>query len=247
MCTPTVVAHRDIIDPVITGLLPRPLRALRRPLTRHAADKARRDRLRQAIPLATPPAHKTRRRPSALSKASVPYGVSTCALMPPHLRGIHIYQDRHRPPAVLGPQIGASAAPRPLPPGVVWACADCHTWEAALRRAPGDAPARPPTQGAGRGTPVGCGRCKLRTGVVRAIAPSLHCRCVAIPRGARASSQVTAIRPRRTNQVRMCRGVWSTCVDSNASGLSWPCGSRPTPQRLRTGGPPDFYHIQVSV
>ena len=51
------------------------------------------------------------------------------------------------------------------------------------------------------------------TGVVCAIAKVLHCLCVSTPICARASSKVTAWRQRRTNPVRICRGVGSTCVD----------------------------------
>jgi hypothetical protein len=45
MFTPTVVEHLDIIDHVITGLLTRPIRALRRALTLQAAEKSLHDRI----------------------------------------------------------------------------------------------------------------------------------------------------------------------------------------------------------
>jgi len=85
------------------------------------------------------------------------------------------------------------------------------------------------------------------TGVVRAIATSLHGLGVSIPLGARASAQVTAMCHRRTNQVRMCSGVCSPCVDRKACGSCWPGGSRTTTQRSKTGWHPDCYPPQVAV
>src|SRR5215813_8081826 len=63
-------------------------------------------------------------------------------------------------------------------------------------------------------------------GVVRAIARSLHCLWVSIPKCARASSKLTSIRQRRTNQLRICSGVWFSLVDNNAWGSNSSNGSR---------------------
>ena len=50
MFTPTVVAHLDRVDDVITGLLARPIRALRRALALEAAKKSLRDCIVSTIP-----------------------------------------------------------------------------------------------------------------------------------------------------------------------------------------------------
>jgi hypothetical protein len=86
-----------------------------------------------------------------------------------------------------------------------------------------------------------------RPGVVRASAQALHGLWGSIPSCARAASQVTARRQRRTNPVRLGRGVWSPGVASTACGSSAPCGSRPHTPRITPGWHPAFYPPQVAV
>ena len=143
MFTPPGGAHLDIIDHGITGRLTRPRRALRCARTLHAADKPLRDRLVQAIPLATPTArqtlirqqvpgglpgvwgttgtlgHEAGRGPATperhLSGIQNQWRLNMRTHRPPHhLACRHSHKDRHLYPAVLGPQRGASATPRHL-------------------------------------------------------------------------------------------------------------------------------------
>lgn len=65
-----------------------------------------------------------------------------------------------------------------------------------------------------------------RHGVVRAIALSVHCRCVSTPRWRRTSAKVTSTDQRRTNQRRMSTGSASVSVARNACGRNSSVGSR---------------------
>src|SRR5262249_58787785 len=77
-----------------------------------------------------------------------------------------------------------------------------------------------------------------KQGVVRAMAFSDHCRCVSMPRCARASSKVTSICHLRTNHARLCCGVAANCVESHAWVANFSCGSRINTQRIGTAGMP---------
>src|SRR4029453_7457992 len=61
------------------------------------------------------------------------------------------------------------------------------------------------------------------------MARSFPWRCVSMPRGARASSNVPAMVQRRTHQVRICAGVCARLVDKKAVGLRafWDLASGP--------------------
>src|SRR3982750_3487374 len=65
-----------------------------------------------------------------------------------------------------------------------------------------------------------------RTGVVRSMALSDHCRWVSTPRWRRTSAKVTSIDQRRTNQRRMSSGSALRSVQRNAWGSRSPVGSR---------------------
>jgi len=141
MFTPTVGEHLDIIDHVITGLLTRPIRALRRARTLQAAEKPLRDRMVQAVPLSTHAArhtmisqqfpvgmtgvlgttvtmvHEAGRWPATterhLSGVRHQWRINMSTHGPTHhLACIHIHKDRHLQPALRGPQRGDIAAPR---------------------------------------------------------------------------------------------------------------------------------------
>ena len=84
-------------------------------------------------------------------------------------------------------------------------------------------------------------------GVVRAMAGADHCRCVSMPRWARASSNVTSICHRRTNQARICSGSAASSVHRNACGLNVFCGSRTRSQRNGTTGRPLLYQTALPV
>src|SRR5262245_25283338 len=85
------------------------------------------------------------------------------------------------------------------------------------------------------------------TGVVRAIARSLHCLWLSIPTWARDSSKVTSIRQRRTNQLRICIAVCSKLVETSACGSNSPRGSLIKTHRTGTGKYREQYQMAVSV
>lgn len=74
-----------------------------------------------------------------------------------------------------------------------------------------------------------------KTGVVRALAWSAHGRWVSTPRGARASSQVTATDQRITPHCRGCAGVACRSVQTQAASASLPAGSRTKTKRRAPG------------
>ena len=80
-----------------------------------------------------------------------------------------------------------------------------------------------------------------RTGVVRAMAWSDHCRWVSTPRCARASSHVTSTDQRLTTHARMCAGVACRSVQQKAASRSVPSGSPTSTERMSTGRKPRLY------
>ena len=73
-------------------------------------------------------------------------------------------------------------------------------------------------------------------GVVRAIAGADHCRCVSIPRWARASSNVTSICQRGMNQASICSGPAPRSGHRKACLWKVLHGSRTSTQRNGTTG-----------